>query len=366
MSERSKIGNQLIEATDLIGGVPQPIAADRDLRPFGPEIPEPIGLKGRSRLVKTGLMMPSIAARARQAVIAEPMGDGQADLTINSRVEPVQRPAGYWKSPDNIRREAAEIIEAHGALTQRTMKLTQRSTISNAIRSHYPGGLVQLNRDLGIRGRKKSDGYWTPDAIEREAHEFVAQHGQFSVPALKAAGRLDLCVAIQKKYPGGFRVIQENLDIQPGHKLGYWTKEKIEEEARAFTQEHGGLSQKLLLKHARSDICTATKTYPGKLTGLKKELGLKVVEMSKGVRGLSPDDKKTYIEQKAKELVEKGQALINSQLIRNGYTGFLSVVQRSYPGGLAALQQELGINSKPQLSTEEANAALESLFGGEL
>lgn len=388
MSERPKLGDT--QSAPVI---------DRDLRPFGPEVPVPIGSNGRVRwgLLKAHPAMLQAAIQTEARRLYAELGsldrdqlkpDGQhlirgavryypggikklkRDLgmvrvkTAVETPEPVYKPKSYWKSPDNIRREAAEIMQAHGELTQNTMRMANRTTISNAIRESYPGGLAQLHRDLGVRGRKKSVGYWTAETIEREARAFVGEHGEFSVPALKAAGRLDLCVAIQKKYPGGLRAIQGKFEIQPGHKLGYWTKEKIEEEARAFIKEYGALTQKLLLKEGRSDLHSATKAYPGKLTGLKKELGLEVVEVNKGVRGLSSDEKKAYLEQQARELIEKGHVLTNSQLTRKGQRRFLSSVQKNYPGGLAALQHELGINPKPQLSAEEANKALESLFGG--
>lgn len=375
--------------------------AEPNLGPlYGPEVPVPIGSNGRVKwaMFKTepAVLQSAIQTEARRlyreigSLDSDQLlpNDGQhlirgairyypggikklkEDLGIvkakPSKVvsEPKQKPKSYWKSADNIKKEALEIIEAYGVLSQNTMRLAKRSTLSHAIRASYPGGLVQLYRDLGERGRKKTQGYWSPGTIENEAREFIAQHGKLTVTALKAKGRLDLSAAIQKKYTGGFPAVQENLNIDPAYKIGYWNKENIEQEAATFLQVHGELTQKSLLKHGRGDLMAAIGSYPGRLTGLKRELGIEVVEKSKGIRGLSLDEKKEYLEKIAQELLDKGQTLTNSQLTRNGYSSFLSTVLKSYPGGLKALQEKMGIKTVSPISVEEANSALDGLLEG--
>lgn len=383
-------------------GIFEPTTIESSLGPlYGPEVPVPIGNNGRVRwaLFKTepAVLQAAIQTEARRlyreigSLDSDQLlaNDGQHlirgairyypggikklknDLgVVRLKAEKVvsestQKPKSYWKSPENIKKEAEAIIEAYGTLTQNTMKLANRSTLSNAIRESYPGGLIQLYRDLGERGRKKTQGYWTPETIEKEAREFIAQFGKLNITALKANRRLDLSAAIQKKYPGGFPAVQKNLSAEPSYKIGYWSKENVEQEAAAFLLKYGVLTQKSLLEHGRGDLTAAISTvYPGKLTALKRELGLEVVEKSKGIRGLSLEDRIAHLEQIARELLEAGQTLINYQLRKNGHGKFLDTVRRSYPGGLKALQEKMGFKTEPLISAEEANTALESLLEG--
>lgn len=251
-------------------------------------------------------------------------------LNIDPQADGSQKPKGYWTS-ENIEREARNFYEQEGRLTVYVLDKKGRSDLLTAITGKYPGGIYELRAKLGLAEPRKRRGYFNEATIERDALVFHKKEGNISARILTKRKESSLLSAISRTYPGGMRALKEKLEIKPGNrnwdiatiekaarkfllengtlgtlgeidsgllaaiskyypgkvrglreKLGlttyrrnYWTQEKIESEAESFIKQHGNLADDLLRDNGRGDLKSAIqKYYPGKLTGLKKRLGL--------------------------------------------------------------------------------------------
>lgn len=126
---------------------------------------------------------------------------------------PSLKPDGYWKSTEAIEDEAKRFYEAEGGLSHRLLILRRQSSLAIAVVKHYPGGMYTLKEKLGIDYRpKRPDGFWTIEAVEREAIEFFKSSGLLSTPTLLLQGRADLLNAIWA-YPGRMKGLKEKLGI---------------------------------------------------------------------------------------------------------------------------------------------------------
>jgi hypothetical protein len=118
---------------------------------------------------------------------------------------------------------------------------------------------------------------------------------------------------------------------------GYWTSERIEGEARAFYEQEGELSQRRLASLGRYDLLNAVAEYPGKMTGLKRVLG---IELRKKRRGYWTVE---TIEQEAMEFLEEYGTLTQKSMADNGKYGLINAISAKYPGGLSSLKKVLGL-----------------------
>ncbi len=124
----------------------------------------------------------------------------------------LHKPAGYWKDPIVIEREAQEFYAKEGQLTQASLSKKGRSDLVGATK-YYPGGMYQLGVNLGIDSNRKPKGYWTIENIEAEASKFFSEHGELTVSSLRRNGQNTLPVYIRRNYPGGLVALRERLGI---------------------------------------------------------------------------------------------------------------------------------------------------------
>jgi hypothetical protein len=213
---------------------------------------------------------------------------------------PIRRRTTRWselkEKPEElqsyIRARVKDHLDSGGSLTVKSFKEAGLTNLLIGITRYYPGSLKALKieffgadhspklkgsdikKQIRVRSDRKSVNEWTIEGIEEEALNFFQQNGSFNTKVLLEFGRGDLRQAI-KRYPGGMFALQEKLGIQSKKKpIGYWTPERIEEEAEDFYKKYGVLSQAKLVAKDRNDLLGAIAKYHGMLTGLKKKLGI--------------------------------------------------------------------------------------------
>lgn len=278
-----------------------------------------------------------------------------------------RRPRNYWKNPEVIEQEAIRFIESEGILTQRRISQAGLSSLAHAIGRHYPGSFHGLRDKLGLESSQKPKRYWSAEKIEEESASFYKSHGSISAGALRDHDRDDLVAAIRDRYEGGFRQLRDYLGIKQVKKSdGYWTIEKIEQEAKNFLAEHGQLSSPAL-KRERQDLLGAiNNNYPGGLTALKRTMGIKAPKTimiadfglpvdsrgrinRKEMWSLPDEVRNKSTEEAVRQASEKGVEISDRGLRKAGLKGLLSEGIRRYPGGMRALQEKVGltINRKP-------------------
>lgn len=185
---------------------------------------------------------------------------------------------GYWNNPEHIEQEVRKYIQSGGVLSR---KMPNRG-LYQAINKYYPGGLQGIRQSFELDSERKPKGYWTESKIEGEIQAFYKQHGFVSHTLLIQHGRFDLASAVIKHYPGRFSTLRKTLRYkQRINPKGYWTEEKILEEAKSFFEEFGTISQSFLTTSGHGVLLSAIqRRYPGGLKGLKKNLGIESVNNS--------------------------------------------------------------------------------------
>jgi len=238
-----------------------------------------------------------------------------------------------------IENEARAFLSAGNRLTYRNLQQTAYG-LKMAIHKYYPGGIPALKENLGIRTRRPYGSGKDPEIIEREAIEFFQREGGLSGPLLKSREIADLLRAI-KNYPGGIRRLQTLVKIEQTSKpAGFWNPEKVEEEARAFFQNEGTLTRRMLRRKNRQDLDAAIERYGGMIS-LKKRLGI-------GTRREKPQnywqDAET-IRHEVQRFTEGGGILTQRNLSRAGLSSLDWAIRNYYPGGIQQLRLDLGLEA---------------------
>jgi hypothetical protein len=261
------------------------------------------------------------------------------------------KPSGYW-TEETIEKEAKEFFVAYGVLSQKAFKEYDRQGLHGAISQKYPGRLTALKKKLGITVEQKHN-FWTQETIESEARAFVAEHGDITHKMLRKADRGDLSAKVHS-YPGGMGALRAILGFEKRNKpTGYWTEEKIEEEAKTFLEEFGHLSQAELISKGRSDLVVAIgKKYPGKLWGLKVKLGL---AKESNVGGYWTKEK---LMEEARAFFSEFGVISQPMMTRQGRSHLSVAIIRNYPGGITALLKDLGL---PLNQTQKGLYTLEKI-----
>lgn len=164
-------------------------------------------------------------ALALQPVINKRYPGGLAQITTDLGIEPKQRPKNYW-TPETVESKARELLKAGVQLTSAELKKRGLSGMLEVVSKYY-GGLRGLNEFLGQETTAKPNGYWKSlDNIEREAAAFYQKNGVLTNNALEREGHAVLCGAINKYYPGRIFALRKKLGIETTRKpRGYWRGE---------------------------------------------------------------------------------------------------------------------------------------------
>lgn len=265
-----------------------------------------------------------------------------------------------WKKmdPDErvryIRVRAGEIFSESGEISQKFLQNNGESSFANAIGRYYPNGLLGLKADLGVDA-SKVQGYWTKERIEEEAQNLVDNHGVLSHKFLKKVGRSDLQQAIVRNYPDGINGLKRKLGVQTFDQMpkGYWTVERMEREARRFIEEEGTITVSLLDKKGRSNLGT---TIVHNYPG-----GMTRLKLNLGIRANKPKGFWTNerIESEAREFLQKHGSLSKRLLDGNERSDLRYAIFRKYPGGIDALRESLGLQNG--VSQNEARQDLQKL-----
>jgi hypothetical protein len=202
-------------------------------------------------------------------------------ITRERYTQDESKPRGYWLIPENIEREAQELIDSEGILNWEASKKHGKTTLLEAIRRTYPGGTKALKAKLKIEDISRPVGYWNdPENIEREAREVLEKEGTITQKLLAEHGKSGLTRGL-RLYPGGLAGLLQKLGVVPNRRVNYWTPETIEQEAKSFLEKFGQISQKAFRTHQRYDLQSAISgKYPGGLAALRRNLGMGLSEIS--------------------------------------------------------------------------------------
>lgn len=263
-----------------------------------------------------------------------------------------------------IRFEVSTFIQHDGKLSPRLLAESGRYDLLNAIPTYYPGSWAQLKKDLGLQITRKPNGFWTQEHTMAEASEFFQTEGELTYGLLLKRDRSNLANAI-RKFPGGIRGFRRELGAEEYLRpKGFWTPEQTLEEAKKFIDQEGNLSRKLLLQSNRVDLLGALNRYPGRMSQAKLDLGL-VPRVKRSNGYWTPE----LIEQETIKVFQKEGYLTVSLIEKLGQGALAYAITHSYPGGMQALRERLGIsNQKPEesISPEEANEQLRRLLEEEI
>jgi hypothetical protein len=108
--------------------------------------------------------------------------------------------------------QARKFLASHDAISHRLLQNAHQVGLSGAIKRIYPGGMRQLRQDLGLETmHRKPKGSWTVEQIEVEAEMVYRAEQQFTFKLLRELGRYDLWNAIRRNYPGGILELRKNI-----------------------------------------------------------------------------------------------------------------------------------------------------------
>lgn len=322
--------------------------------------PEIIEREARDFLEREGRLSWTLLVDKKMGSLARGISDfypgGMNQLRINLQIPLAQRQGGYWENVEVIREEARNAISSGVDISADKLARAGLSSLAAAINKYYPGKTRQLRVDLGLDQPKRPDDYWTAEAIEREAREVLQTEGVLSQAVLKRLGKGYLSSAISKYYPGGMHALKVVLEMKTIKPDGYWTTERIEQEALDFYLSHGALTDAVLNERGRADLAGALSKYPGRMSELKRKLGIAATEKPKGY--WTPEQ----TEKEALEFFEKEGQLTHDILRERGRWDLLNAINGKYEGRMTTLRQKLGI-TEPKTSEEivDSNRANEQL-----
>jgi hypothetical protein len=238
-----------------------------------------------------------------------------------------------------IETQARALVEQGVNLTGPNLSTLGLHPLTNAVRVYYPGKWIGLKEKLSLKVRQPRS-YWSEHTnIEAEARQIFAQHGRLTAKLLTTISRGDLLGATAL-YPGGLRSLNRVLAVEFNAYQG-WTPERIEEEARKLLQDGNNLSFNNLRKAGAASLANAiNKHYPGKFQGLRENLGLKVVRLSKPSNYWRDPE---VIRQEARRILEIEGSLNDAAIRKNKASSLTAAITQYYPGQMRQLQIDLGL-----------------------
>lgn len=264
---------------------------------------------------------------------------------------------GFW-TEGRIRTRALDFYKENGRISHDLLVKAGESRLVYAIWNHYPGRMQQLKHDMGVGFPRQQLSLWTQEQIEREAFDFYKREGKLTFDLLARRKKYTLRHAILQKYPGGIFSLRTKLGLENSAKpSGYWTFEKTRKEAIEFYYQNRELNYKTLTRAGRGGLMGAISVYPGRLTQLKKDLGITLERIL--------DWNPKIIEEEAQQFFKKNGALTHKTLKNFGKGDLSHAISRHYPGGMMALKGKLSIvhsSHKESLSPEQANEQLRRIL----
>lgn len=199
---------------------------------------------------------------------------GISALRQDLGLPPTKKPIGFW-TPEQIEEVALEFYKTEGTLTSKSLRARGNPTLASLISTSYPGGMNALKAKLGIEYSRYPEGYWTTEKIEAVVSEFLGESPYLTEGIMEEAERSDLAYVVRHYYPGGLVRLRDNLGLRIPEKVPKWTPESIEAEARVFFEEFGVLTHRVIIANKRSYLSSAiVNHYPGGYPALKQKLGI--------------------------------------------------------------------------------------------
>ncbi|MEK7616807.1 MAG: hypothetical protein AAB414_02035 [Patescibacteria group bacterium] len=238
-----------------------------------------------------------------------------------------------------IESEAQGIISSGFELTPKQFQESGRGDLENAIYKYYPGGRIALIESLGVDTTRRPNGYWTEEKIREEAGQIFQQEGKLTQAVIVGMSRSRLVRAISNFYPGGLRQLRKDFNTEYTAKpVGYWTPEQIEIEAQSFYIQNGDISNNKMRRDKAGALAGAiTRFYPGGWPQLRKNLG---IELPRVQRGYWTQEE---IERKALEFYQKHGQISRYSLSNNGEGALGTAISSTYGGSYVVLRERLGI-----------------------
>lgn len=231
-----------------------------------------------------------------------------------------------------VEQEAVKLINLGNNLTPSSLKSAGQSSLNSAILRHYPGGILELRKKLGLLNPKNPR--WTIEAMEQAAREFVVKEGGLTGGMLEKNNLSGLKSAISERYPGGLVGLRQKIGIPESQKpKGYWVNNQmIEEKVQELAQIHGGNVLKLLPKINGGLYRAIRQYYPGGMAQIASKLNL---EPWKGSAFWTPEQ----TESEAKRFLTDHDRLTPALLKKQGRGDLLGAIHRY--GGFQVLCQKL-------------------------
>ncbi len=148
-----------------------------------------------------------------------PYFNGSRFFTIEKSFAPwgitfkFSRIRGYWMNTEVIEDEARNFLQQGNSLRQESLRMNGKSSLIRAITKYYPGGMNALKKKLKLQVLRKPNDYWTPENIEKEALEFYQKEEILTQDVLRLRDRYDLLGAIAEHYPGKLTALKRKLGI---------------------------------------------------------------------------------------------------------------------------------------------------------
>ncbi|MBP6882620.1 MAG: methyltransferase domain-containing protein [Candidatus Levybacteria bacterium] len=263
---------------------------------------------------------------------------GMKALQERLGVQTNRKSRDYWNQ-ESIDEEAKRIIDQFGDLSRPLLDKLGKKGFGQVISTKYPGGIRALQEKYGIKTKRVPLDYWTPEKIQNEAREFLAQHGNLSRYLLRQEGRSPLLYAISSAYPGGINGLKEYLGVKSQKSSGYWTSQQIEADVRQFVEENGGFNASLLKERGRGDLLGVIQArYAGGMRALQDKYGVEAQRKPKGFWTIKT------IEEEAKRIFTSNNNTFSKALLEElGEYGLINAIYNNYPGKIRGLRRDLGI-----------------------
>lgn len=100
--------------------------------------------------------------------------------SLEASLSQLRKPLGYW-TEEEIRNRARELVEISGDLSSKLIIPKQDGSFASAVSRNYPGGWVQLRRDIGIFQADKTGTYIDPKGNVWAPLSIIAKEANVSI-----------------------------------------------------------------------------------------------------------------------------------------------------------------------------------------
>ena len=256
-----------------------------------------------------------------------------------------RKPKGYWKEWRNVKNELEKVVKKIGHFPSgRELSDLGFSSLGMAVHAH--GGFSEARVKMGHEPSRVPDEYYNNfKVLQRALETIIEETGEFpNFGDLTRTGRNDIVGGLNKH--GGINSVRERMgyesDIKPQK---YWCDPKnILTEAKKVMKDkklERIPNKEELAELGHSSLAAAiTKTYPGKYTGLRRDLGETV---DRKEHGYWDEPKNVEKEVRAVMKEHKLKIIPSSKFLKEiDRTDLGMAISMRYPGGYESTRQKFG------------------------